>query len=223
MCERFTLNADLSELSEAFPFDRATFAYEPRKNNTPTSQIAVIVSEEGERRLEEHRWGLIPFWAKDAVNADSELVPDKPAYRRLFAKHRCLIPYSAFYGWKREGKREQPILIGLRHKKLFAVAGLYEIWKDPRGGEFRTCTVLTTPTNRMLENYNVKLPAILDERGMAVWSNPKETDIELLHSVLQPYHADLMFAYPVIDRSGRIPSEQEEGSEPVGKYAFIKK
>ncbi|UUZ78923.1 SOS response-associated peptidase [Paenibacillus sp. P26] len=224
MCERFALTADLSELTGQFQIGKVLFSYKPRYQIVPKQQVAVIVSDGAGKRLESHRWGLIPFWAKDAVNADSELAPQKPAYRRLFAKHRCLIPCSGFYGWKQEGKVRQPVQIGLRHQELFAVAGLYEIWKDPRGKEFRTCTVLTTPTSRMLENYNVRLPAILDDRGIDIWMNPAETDVDLLQAQLRPYHADLLSASPAqLQNDEPEADEEKEGLEWFGKYAMIKK
>lgn len=224
MCERLTLTCDLSDIQQLLPFDRITFAYKPKSGITPTQSMPVIVQEKGERTLAEYRWGMVPFWGKDSVLADSETLPEKRGYRKLFASHRCLIPCSGFYGWRQEKKERQWIHIGLRQQKLFAVAGLYEIWRDPRGGEFRTCSVLTTRTNRMLEHCHVRPPAILDAGGIKVWSDPSITDIDLLQSYLRPVHDELMFAYPVTERSIRLLEEREEEEAlPPAKYAWIKK
>ena len=60
------------------------------------------------------RWGLVPSWAKDPaigsrmINARAETVASKPAYRRAFAKRRCLLPADGYYEWKGEGRGKQP-------------------------------------------------------------------------------------------------------------------
>ena len=53
------------------------------------------------------RWGLVPLSARDAkigystINARSEEVASKPAFREAFRKRRCLVPADAFYEWAR--------------------------------------------------------------------------------------------------------------------------
>jgi putative SOS response-associated peptidase YedK len=72
----------------------------PRYNAAPTQSLPVVLRdrESGARRLETLRWGLIPFWAKDAkmvyttINAKSETVATKAAFREAFESRRCIVP-----------------------------------------------------------------------------------------------------------------------------------
>ena len=144
-------------------------------NVAPTKEVYAVVerpprtSEAGDgadgstRQLRVLRWGLVPSWAKDPsignrmINARMETVAEKPAYKRAFAKRRCLLPADGYFEWyptseqTASGKpRKQPFFIRPQDHGTLAMAGLYEIWRDPTKGDdepdrFRwTCTVLTT-------------------------------------------------------------------------------
>src|SRR6266496_5147470 len=94
----------------------------------------------GVRELRVVRWGLVPFWAKDTsigsrlINARAETVATKPAFRRAFARHRCLLPADGFYEWEKSGDpkhpRKQPYYIRREDGGVLAFAGLYELWRD---------------------------------------------------------------------------------------------
>jgi putative SOS response-associated peptidase YedK len=95
---------------------------------------------EGVRELRVVRWGLVPFWAKDIsigsrlINARAETVATKPAFRRAFARHRCLLPADGFYEWEKSGDAKkpakQPYYIRREDGGVLAFAGLYELWRD---------------------------------------------------------------------------------------------
>ena len=61
-----------------------------------------------QREVQAFHWGLVPTWAKDTkisskmINARSETIAEKPAFRSSFAKHRMIIPMDGFYEWKRD-------------------------------------------------------------------------------------------------------------------------
>lgn len=89
--------------------------------------------ESGEgRELALIKWGLIPFWAKDAkfasnlINARADTVATKPAFRAALKRKRCLIPADGFYEWKPISgqKVKQPYLISVKDVPAFAFAGL---------------------------------------------------------------------------------------------------
>lgn len=223
MCNRFSLTTELSELSRHFQIGHVMFPYKPRFHNTPTQPISVILAERERRKLEEHRWGLVPFWAKDAVNADSALIHEKPAYRKMFSKQRCVIPSNGFYVWKWKGKVKQPVRIEMNDKHAFGMAGLYEIWKDAKGGEYRTCTVITTVSNRLVYEYDERMPVILNERDIDAWLDPgMNGDMDYLQSLLKPYAPDRMQAYLESTRSLLIKEGAEELiEEPPAKYAMM--
>lgn len=192
MCKRISLTTDLSSLSSQFRIGEVTFAYTPQETIEPTQSMPVVTYKEGERQLEEFRWGLVPFWAKDAVHADSQLVHEKPAYRRMFAKQRCVIPCTGYDLIKKEGKKQVPMRVTLKDTGSFGVAGLYEIWKDTRGGEYRTCTVMTTRPNRLLYEYEEYMPVILNRDEMDEWLDDSRSNPEYLHHLLKPYDPDAM-------------------------------
>ena len=75
------------------------------------------------------RWGLIPFWAKDAkigyrmINARGETVAEKPSFRTALRKRRCLILADGFYEWQKlGGKQKRPMRIVLNPVRGSSVA-----------------------------------------------------------------------------------------------------
>src|SRR3954470_19145755 len=152
MCGRYTLSSPVEVIADLFeitfpsaPLESALPelpALRPRYNLAPTQEAPVaLVREPGApRTLALLRWGLIPYWAKEAsignrmINARAESVAEKPAYRHSFKKKRCLIPTDGFYEWKKEGKSKQPYLIHRQDGKPFAFAGLWSTWVDREHG-----------------------------------------------------------------------------------------
>jgi putative SOS response-associated peptidase YedK len=193
MCNRISLTTELSRLSDQFQLDPVEFAYEPKDAFEPTQALPVILRKNQSNRLEEFRWGLVPFWAKDAVLADSQLVHEKPAYRKMFAKQRCVIPCNGYDLLKKVGKKKQVSLrVSLKNEGTFGVAGLYEIWQDTRGAEYRTCTVMTTRPNRLVYEHGDYMPVILNAEEMDTWLSDTVSNPEVLQRLLKPYDPDVM-------------------------------
>ncbi|MGC9185358.1 MAG: SOS response-associated peptidase, partial [Thiomonas sp.] len=109
MCGRYVLKSSPQRLREAFGIDLPdsshSESWRPRYNIAPGQLAPVVRTLEGKRRLEMLRWGLIPSWAKDAalgnrlINARSETVAEKPAFRAAFRSRRCIVPADGFYEW----------------------------------------------------------------------------------------------------------------------------
>ena len=76
-------------------------------------------------------------------SARAETAADKPAFRAAFKRRRCLIPTSGFYEWQATDGRKQPMHIHAADGGLLSLAGLWEVWHAPDGGELETCTILT--------------------------------------------------------------------------------
>ena len=120
MCGRYTLKTPVEKLAEGFGFDASSVELPPNYNVAPTQEVAAVLSEGGERRLELLRWGLIPSWADDPgigsrmINARAETAPEKPSFRRAFRERRCLIPADGFYEWKRMNGAKQPYYMRMR-------------------------------------------------------------------------------------------------------------
>jgi putative SOS response-associated peptidase YedK len=177
MCGRFTLTTTPEEVARHFGLDEIP-ALSPRFNIAPGQAIATIARDsEGARpALALRRWGLIPAWAKDPkignrmINARVETVSEKPSFRSAFRKRRCLIPADGFFEWAaRADGAKQPFQIALPGRRCFAIAGLWERWRDPEGASVESCTLLTTSANAKLKEVHDRMPVILDPADYATW------------------------------------------------------
>lgn len=203
MCGRFTLLTPAETLAEQFHLPDVP-SLTPRYNVAPTQPVAAVRQSpgNGERELALLRWGLIPSWAKDAdigarmINARSETVAQKPAFRAAFRQRRCLVLADGFYEWQRLARGKQPFYIRLRDGSPFAFAGLWEHWAGPDGA-VESCTLLTTEPNDLIRSLHNRMPVILAPEDYDLWLDPGVREVELLHPLLRPHPPEDMIAYPV--------------------------
>jgi len=184
----------------------------PSYNVAPQSVQPVVrlSRESGEREIALLRWGLVPFWAKDAaigystINARAEEAAAKPAFREAVKRRRCLVPADAFYEWQRlNAKARQPYAIALRSGEPYAMAGLWERWQPREGAALETFTILTTDPNELLNPIHNRMPAILEPRDYPRWldsGDPARPPMDLL----RPFPAEKMVAWPVSGRVGNV-------------------
>ena len=202
MCGRYTLATPVEKLAEQFGIDGSSVEIAPNYNVAPTQGVAAVLEDDGQRRLEVLRWGLIPSWADDPqigsrmINARSETAPGKPSFRRAFRERRCLIPADGFYEWQRTNGAKQPYYIHMAGGEPFAFAGLWESWSKGGEGEVRTCTILTTEANALVSEVHDRMPVILSPDAYDVWLDPASERDELT-GLLAPYPEDEMETYPV--------------------------
>jgi putative SOS response-associated peptidase YedK len=204
MCGRFTLFLDPRDLMAAFPGFEVPVDWTPRYNIAPSQPVAVIANN-GENKIEFFRWGLIPFWAKDAkignrmINARAETVADKPSFRAAFRRRRCLVLADGFYEWRKEPgqKTKTPMYIRLQSGNPFGFAGLWESWRSPEDETVLSCTIITTSPNELVKEIHNRMPVILDPAGYDLWLDKTEHNPDELGEWLRPYPASEMTAYPV--------------------------
>jgi putative SOS response-associated peptidase YedK len=198
MCGRYTLTSPIDRLAQEFDLDGGIGELQPNYNVAPTQSVATVIAENGGRRLEMLRWGLVPSWADDPeigsrmINARAETAPEKPSFRSAFKRRRCLIPSDGFYEWKREEGGKQPYYIHMQDGRPFAFAGLWESWHD----ELRTCAIITTRANELVAGVHDRMPVILPRENYDAWLDP-EADKEELVSLLRPYPGDDLETFPV--------------------------
>jgi len=167
------------------------------------------------------RWGLIPYWAKDAsgaastINARSETASTKPAFRDSMKSRRCLIPADGFYEWPKTAKGKQPYCFEVNNGELFAFAGLWDGWKNKEGQWIRTCSILTTTPNAVTSAVHDRMPVILDPDSHDLWLDPGMQNVAAVSELLKPYDARLMRCYPVSTRVNNVANDDAACSAPV--------
>jgi putative SOS response-associated peptidase YedK len=172
----------------------------PRYNVAPTQDVSIIRNDPRKRReLSQVRWGLVPSWAKEVsigsrmINARSETVAEKPSFRAAFKRRRCLIPADGYYEWSHEGSKKQPHWIRMNDHRPFAMAGLWERWKNPADGvAIETCTILTTNSNELTRKLHDRMPVILNPHDFDMWLDVEFEQRDFLESLLVPYPSDDM-------------------------------
>ena len=157
MCGRYVLEAP-EDLSERFQLRQLAIQLPHTWNAAPTNRLPVIVeNQEGEREAQLMQWGLIPRWAKPGgkkpmapINARAETITEKPMFRNLVKRNRCLVPANGFYEWKNLGDHKQPYYITVPDDPLFGFAGLYDTYTNDEGEEASTYTIITTEPNELM-------------------------------------------------------------------------
>ncbi len=226
MCGRFAFYSPDEAVVRLFAVAAMT-AVESGYNLAPTQRVPVLRADDtGLRRLDGLRWGLVPFWAKDKaignrmINARAETVAEKPAFRQPFRQRRCLVLANGFYEWKRIGDNKQPFYITREDGEPFAMAGLWESWRDRTAADpeaLETCTILTTTPNRLMENIHQRMPVILDPQPISQWLDPR-ADARQLQPLLGPYGGDGLVAVPV---SSKVNNARNQGAGLVEPVAAV--
>ena len=213
MCGRFARKSTQEVLADWFGVELEDLPwFAPSFNVAPQSVQPVVRMnrDAGNREFALMRWGLVPAWAKDTkigyntINARSEEVASKPAFRDAFKKRHCLIPADNFYEWMRlDAKSKRPFAIALKSGEPFALAGLWESWRPKDGAPLETFTILTTSENELMQPIHDRMPVILDPKDYDRWldaGDPARPAVDLFRS----YPAEKMLAWPVSDRVGNV-------------------
>lgn len=231
MCGRFSLKTTPDALERIFGHP-APAGYHPRYNVAPSQEVLAIVAEEGVERPAMLRWGLIPFWAKDAaignklVNARAESIAEKPAFRNAFRKRRCLILADGFYEWQQRSDGKHPMWVHRPNGEPFALAGLWERW-DRGEHPVETCTILTTDANPFMRTIHTRMPIILDAGAGRAWLDAAASE-GALHDLLttsgevelEAHEVSRLVNNPANDRPECIePMESEESLVPLTEPA----
>ncbi len=219
MCGRYASSKEPAALVEEFEVTKPPeHVLAPNYNVAPTSKVYAVVDRQAddvlERLLSEVRWGLVPSWAKDPsignrmINARLETAATKPAYRRAWAKRRALLPADGFYEWHtsrvegEEKPKKQPYFIHPADGSTLAMAGLYEIWRNPEldpedpAAWLWTATVLTTNAVDGLGQIHDRMPIHVPPEQRGAWLDPGFGGDPA--SLLDPVaSAAAMTAYPV--------------------------
>jgi len=194
MCARFGNTLTSEELSLYFSVPGAVLR--PRPEVRPTNQIPMVFQQDGVRVVDEARWWLVPSWWKKDLeelpslfNARAEGIAEKPSFRSAFKHRRCLIPASCFYEWSGPKDAKTKHRIARVDGQPLALAGLWEEWRQPDGETLRSCTIITTTPNAVMEPIHNRMPVILGADAWDEWLLPHPQPTDLQH-LLQPCPAE---------------------------------
>jgi putative SOS response-associated peptidase YedK len=231
VCGRYAASRNPDDLVEEFEIDQVVVPerLEPDFNVAPTKAVYAVLTRRGReqpedapalRQLRVLRWGLVPSWAKDPsigsrlINARTETVADKPAFRKAFARRRCLLPADGYYEWyapqgagagmgKQSKQSKQPFYIHPRDGGVLAMAGIYEFWREPDAGPddagawLWTCAVLTTEAEDSLGRIHDRMPLFVEPGQYGSWLDPLRDDPADLLGLLVPAAPGRLDAHPV--------------------------
>src|ERR1700712_2300195 len=241
MCGRYASSRRPEDLIEEFEVvdNRVPEPLPADFNVAPTKEVYAVVErppskeagdagEPPERQLRVVRWGLIPSWAKDPsignrmINARSETVAEKPAFKKAFGKRRGLIPADGYYEWYAgeaiDGAKpkKQPFYITPKDGSVLAMAGLYEFWKDRDADEWIiSYTILTTTAEDDLGHLHDRMPLFVEPDGYDAWLDPAPHPTETLLELLIPAAPGLLEAFPVSTAVNNVRNNGPELIEPL--------
>ncbi|MCS7100407.1 MAG: SOS response-associated peptidase [Burkholderiaceae bacterium] len=188
MCGRYDLSDNPAAIRARFAVPEVP-PFAPNADVRPT-QLAPIVRMDragSGRECVLARWGLVPSWAKDlsfgahCINARAETVARTPAFRAAYRARRCLVPVNAFYEWSGPKGHRTKWRITVKDEPLFALAGLWESWRDPqRAQPVQTFTIVTTRANEVLAHLHDRMPVIVAPEHYARWLEASADATDLL-------------------------------------------
>jgi putative SOS response-associated peptidase YedK len=245
MCGRYAATANPDDLVEEFEVDADQTGGElvPRYNLAPTDPAPVVVQRAPrgqpdappERTLRLLTWGLVPSWAKDPsvgsrmINARSDTLLDKPAYRRAALARRCLVPADGWYEWQKsptakdaKGKpRRQPFFTRAADGGRLAFAGVFEFWRDDSRPDddplawLTTYAIVTTDAEPGLDLLHDRMPFVLPRDRWDLWLDPNVTNPDQVRALLDPVPPGRFESYPVSRRVGDVRNTGPELLDPA--------
>lgn len=219
MCGRYVLSVDPGGLQQAFDLEGMP-SFAPKFNVAPT-QFNPVISNQAPRQAVLMRWGLIPPWAKDMklaatmINARAESVAEKPSFRAAYKARRCLVPVTGYYEWPETDASKTPMYISLPQEPIFAVAGIWEQWRQPETGEIvRSYSMITTDANEFTRQFHHRMPVILRREHYADWLSEGDAS-PALAALLKPLEGVPMAAHLVTKAVNKPINDSPDLIEPV--------
>ena len=237
MCGRYVLVQKVGLIEKRFNVTApADFAFRPSYNISP-GNFAPVITSENPRQLDLFRFGMIPFWAKKPmalINARSEGdhnpedhpgysgakgIITKPAFRKPIRSQRCLVIADCFIEGTTREKLSKPYVVYLREgERPFAFAGIWDRWANPETGEIiHSFAIITTTANELLQKIpHHRSPVVLPRHMEQAWLS-NDLPLSDVTSMLKPFPAELMNAYPVDPAIKNPRAEGPQLLKPIGQ------
>jgi putative SOS response-associated peptidase YedK len=220
MCGRFVITSAPAALRQLFGYvEQPNFP--PRYNVAPTQPIPVVLAENGGRRFRLMRWGLLPGWVKDPrgftllINARSETVLEKPAFKRAIRRRRGLVPADGYYEWKTEGGRKQPFFIHRADGEPLGFAAVFETWVGPNGEEMDTVAIVTAAAGADLAALHDRVPVTIGPRDFERWLDCSGDEVDRILPLLTAPRPGEFAWHPVSTRVNRVANDDAQLVLPI--------
>ena len=207
MCGRYTLHQKAQDIAKRYNLAKNPHDIHDNFNVAPGQFMPVVYADDsGKTSLEIMKWGLVPFWAKDPkigyklINARADSIFEKPTWRKVILKKRCLIPADGFYEWKRPKSPKEhktPFYIHPKQSGVFSFAGVWETWKDSEDKEWKTYSIITTEPNKEMSKIHDRMPVILSQKDEADWLEPLNDSKKDIEPFLHPFKDNGLEIYEV--------------------------
>ncbi len=166
----------------------------------PTMTAPVVVSRDGQARVELMKWGLVAKGAKDTnsvfryktYNVPSEKVLSRHSWETAVRQSRCLVPVNGFYVPASDQDKKRMQYVQLPDQSLFALAGIATTWEDPQGVAWGTFAILTIEGDRAIAPVDGRMPVILSRDDEARWLDAQMVDANALYGLMRAYPQDML-------------------------------
>lgn len=225
MSDRFVLQTTKEEVERLFEVSSERDDYfKPDFNITPGSLIPVIFNDEGERKIYNFVWGLIPEGAeaetegRDNFEVPIEELEDDEWLTECLEQRRCLIPANGFYKWKSTEKQSTPFYIRLLSNELTAFGGIYSVWKSSSGRNVYSCAMLTTEANALVQPVDDRMPVLLHPDFHVQWLSDEAIGREEVEEkYMQGYSLTELAVNRVSEDVNNPKNNSEELIQPIPK------
>ena len=186
MCGRYTATTNIEELSEVIPGKFQYPLFTPSYNIAPSQKAPIATYDDDAYKGELAKWGLVPHWMKDPkkpfINARSETIFEKPSFKYLYRKNRCVALADGFYEWSMFDDVKRPVYFYLPDHRPFAFACYWERDRADEAG--KTFVIMTTDSSADVEAFHHRMPVMLTKEGVEGWL--KDGDKEVLRPFDKP-------------------------------------
>lgn len=215
MCGRYTLLGDQLDFLNEFDLEEPIEDFRESYNVAPGQDVLAVIHDGKKKRAGYLRWGLVPSWAKDSkigykmMNARSETAHEKPSFKQLMSRKRCLIIADSFYEWKKTEEEKIAKRIQVQDRKYFAFAGLWDKWVQGDETLF-TCTILTRDSKGFMEDIHHRVPIILPKEAEDVWIAPEQYSPVQAKNLLINFEDPPLMAYSVSNYVNKAQNNDEK-------------
>src|ERR1700748_1112282 len=220
MCGRYVIISTPEAIRALFGYAELP-NFPPRYNVAPTQPIPIVRLDNGKRSFALMRWGLLPSWVKDPrtftllINARSETVREKPAFKIAIKRRRCLIPADGYYEWHVSGDRKRPYFIHRRDGQPFGFAGLTETWIGPNGEELDTVATVTAGASPDLAELHHRVPVTIAGQDFERWLDSRGNDVESVMPLLTGPATGEFAWHEVSQRVNRVANDDAQLLLPI--------